>query len=227
MSSSAPVRTTYHHGDLRNALIRAAAELAQAGGPSSVTIRAAARAAGVTPTAAYRHFAGHEELLEAARQHAVDLLSASMKAALDRLEPAEDPVERALCRLAAIGRGYFTFALAEPGLFRTAFTGRTGPLPPMADIEESSAFRTLIGAVDDLVDAGYLSEGRRPMAEFTAWAAVHGLAMLHLDGPLSTLPDEARDLALERTVEILSEGMGGPALPGPARARLRRVARGG
>jgi AcrR family transcriptional regulator len=67
MESSAGKRG-YHHGDLRNALVAAAAELAAKGGPQSVTIRAAAREVGVTPTAAYRHFAGHEDLLNAAKE---------------------------------------------------------------------------------------------------------------------------------------------------------------
>lgn len=227
MSSSAPVRTGYHHGDLRNALIRAAAELAQAGGPSSVTIRAAARAVGVTPTAAYRHFAGHEELLEAVKTRAMELLTAAMNEALDRLDPADDPAERGLSRLAAIGQGYFTFALAEPGLFRTAFTGGISPMPPLADVEESNPFRKLVDAIDDLAAAGYLPPQRRPMAEFAAWASVHGLAMLHLDGPLTPTSREARELALERTIEIIAEGLGGVALPEHLRKTLNRVARGG
>lgn len=191
-----------------------------------MTIRAAARAVGVTPTAAYRHFAGHEELLEAAKERAMELLTASMNAALDRLDPVDDPAEQGLSRLAAIGQGYFAFALAEPGLFRTAFTGGISPMP-MEEIEDANPFRKLVVAIDDLAAAGYLPAERRPMAEFAAWAAMHGLAMLHLDGPLSGAPREARELALERTIEIISEGLGGAALPEPTRAVLRRVARGG
>ncbi|UQS25019.1 TetR/AcrR family transcriptional regulator [Amycolatopsis thermalba] len=223
MSSSAPVRSGYHHGDLRNALIRSAAELAQAGGPSSVTIRAAARAVGVTPTAAYRHFAGHEELLEAVKTRAMELLTASVNEALDRLDPVGDPAERGLSRLAAIGRGYFAFALAEPGLFRTAFAGG---LPPMPAVAESGPFGKLIEAIDDLAASGYLPPQRRPMAEFAAWASVHGLAMLHLDGPLSAAPREARELALERTIEIIAEGLGGAALTERMREELRRAVQG-
>ncbi|GHE82412.1 TetR family transcriptional regulator [Amycolatopsis deserti] len=220
------MRTGYHHGDLRNALIRSAAELAQAGGPASVTIRAAARAVGVTPTAAYRHFAGHEELLEAVKERATELLTASMNAALDRLDRIEDPAERGLSRLAAIGQGYFAFALAEPGLFRTAFAGGLSPMPSLSEVEASNPFGRLVEAIDDLAAAGYLPAERRPMAEFAAWASVHGLAMLHLDGPLSSAPREARELALERTIEIIAEGLGGVALAPRMREVLRHVARG-
>src|SRR5918998_81977 len=83
MELSGSSKRAYHHGDLRNALIAAAAELAAQGGPGSVTIRAAARLVGVTPTAAYRHFDGHDELLDAASECARDELSAATRKELD------------------------------------------------------------------------------------------------------------------------------------------------
>jgi len=67
MNLSGSAKRGYHHGDLRNALGEAAAQLAKEGGPESVTVRAAARLVGVTPTAAYRHCTGHSELVAQAK----------------------------------------------------------------------------------------------------------------------------------------------------------------
>lgn len=221
MSSSASVRSGYHHGDLRNALIAAAADLARSGGPGSVTIRAAARAVGVTPTAAYRHFTGHEDLVHAAKERAMDALGAAMNEELARVPATGDRVRRAVCAMAAIGRGYLNFAWAEPGLFRTAFAGGAGTI----DFHTTRPFGRLVETLDELVAAGYLPPGRRPMAEAAAWASVHGLAMLFLDGPLRDLGDEDRQLALERTVEVVLEGLGGRALSEELRADIVEFAR--
>src|SRR5690606_29119497 len=119
VTTSAKARP-YHHGNLRNALVRAAAELAETGGPEAVTVRAAARRVGVTPTAAYRHFTNHEELLDAAQAQAQQTLFAAMGETLAEL-PAD---ANAVDRLSAIGLGYINFAQREPGLFRTAFCNR-------------------------------------------------------------------------------------------------------
>jgi len=116
-----PNRRNYHHGDLANALTAAATQLARDGGPEAVVLREAARKVGVSATAAYRHFAGHGELIHAVKDHAGEQLAASMRTELARTEPCPDPGDEALRRLRALGIGYLRFALAEPGLFRTAF----------------------------------------------------------------------------------------------------------
>jgi AcrR family transcriptional regulator len=198
-------RTTYHHGDLRNALLHAGAELAESGGPDAVTIRAAARLAGVTPTAAYRHFADHTELLEAVRQLAMQRLSAAMTRYLRHL-PTKDPVAAAVDRLRSTGRGYIHFALTEPGLFRTAFfagKATTNPHRP----EDSGPFAMLSDALDGLVDVGYLAAEDRPLAEFAAWSAVHGLALLLIDGPLRSLPRRERDAIIDRALDVIDRGL--------------------
>ncbi|MBM0128271.1 TetR/AcrR family transcriptional regulator, partial [Pimelobacter simplex] len=116
-------KRSYHHGDLRNALARAAAHLAATGGPDAVTIRGAAREVGVTPTAAYRHFENQADLLEAARSLAMDGMVAAMADYLAEVPTDGDPVALALERLRSTGRGYIRFAIEEPGVFRTCFTG--------------------------------------------------------------------------------------------------------
>src|SRR5690348_9631442 len=119
MVFSATAKRGYHHGDLRNALAEAAAALARDGGPGSVTVRAAARSVGVTPTAAYRHFAGHEELLAAAKEECGQKLAEMMRAQLATLPTTGNRVQMSLRNLVAAGRAYLNFALREPGMFRT------------------------------------------------------------------------------------------------------------
>jgi AcrR family transcriptional regulator len=207
-------RTAYHHGDLRNALVRAAADLAEHGGPEAVTIRAASRAAGVTPTAAYRHFAGHAELLDAAKHEALERMAAMILDVLGDPPEGADPVEVALHRMRAGGRGYVRFALAQPGLFRTAFCRSAND-----DLQEAGerlaaapphAF--LSAALDELVKVGWLDPSLRPDAETPAWAAVHGLSLLLLDGPYRAVGEAEREALIDATLEMTLRGLaGGPA----------------
>jgi len=209
MESSARGKQGYHHGDLRNALITAAAELAAKGGPQSVTIRAAAREVGVTPTAAYRHFGGHEELLGAAKERAVEELTRAMHAEVDaRPTSTGDEVHDALARLGALGRGYLVFARAEPGLFRTVFSPDGPVLSPPSEHDGNGPFTMLIEAIDELVRVGYLSRERRPMTELASWAVIHGLATL-LDGPLREVPEDMRDEMIVRSMLVLVHGLRG------------------
>jgi AcrR family transcriptional regulator len=219
MAPSAPGKRGYHHGDLRNALVTAAAELAAKGGPGSVTIRAAAREVGVTPTAAYRHFAGHEELLAAAKEYAMAELTEAMNTEVATLPATSDPVHRVLTRLAAIGRGYIVFARSQPGLFRTVFSPEGMVLPPPEDKEGRGPYLLLLSSLDELVEVGYLSADRRPMAEVSAWAMVHGLAAL-LDGPLRDLSESEQDEAIVRSMVVLGHGLGGNGMPPDLEASL-------
>lgn len=200
-----PQRTSYHHGDLRNALIRAGAELAEQGGPGAVGIRAAARQVGVTPTAAYRHFANAMDLQCAVQESAFDSLAVAMRSELAIVDLEGDPGEVALRRLYAIGRAYVRHGLEEPGLFRTAFTSIDGV--PMDGRETDNSFDILGHALDDLVASGYLPPERRPLAEFAAWSAVHGLVRLILDGPLADLDDAGRNALVERTLQMVARGL--------------------
>jgi len=218
MKSSASGKRGYHHGDLRNALITAAAQLAAKGGPESVTIRAAARKAGVTPTAAYRHFAGHEELLLMAKERALDALTEAMHKEVAARSMSSDPVHRALARFGALGRGYIAFARAEPGLFRTVFAPE-GPVLDNRERASSNPYQVLLGALDELVEVGYLPPERRPIAELAAWSMVHGLATL-LDGPMRDLPDDMREDAMVRSMLVLADGLKGTGLTPAQQASL-------
>lgn len=202
-------RSSYHHGDLPNALTDAATEMARAGGPDAVVLRAAARATGVSAAAAYRHFADHGELLHAVRIRALTALADAMRASLEEGEPLTDPAEESIRRLRALGRAYLDFALNDPGLFRTAFCRPDDPMPDSASdkLAESGPFALTSKVLDDLVENGVLAPHRRPGAEIAAWAAVHGLATLLLDGPLALLDAEERADAMAKTSEFVLAGI--------------------
>jgi AcrR family transcriptional regulator len=209
-------RPSYHHGDLANALTVAATELARDGGPEAVVLREAARKVGVSATAAYRHFAGHGELVHAVKEYAQQRLTASMEAELAKSDPCPDAPGEALRRIRAIGIGYLRFALAEPGLFRTAFcrsekdyTGHTAA-EQAANMVASPAFGMLSDALDQLAAVGLLAPVRRPFAEVYAWSAVHGLSMLLLDGPLNQIPEADREQAIDRVIGGVIDGLVSP-----------------
>src|SRR5438477_6156040 len=89
-------RRAYHHGDLANALTSAATELARHGGPEAVVLREAARQVGVSATAAYRHFAGHGQLIHEVKERCQASLTEHMCAELATLPPTPDPREAAI-----------------------------------------------------------------------------------------------------------------------------------
>ncbi|MFH8725032.1 TetR/AcrR family transcriptional regulator [Streptomyces termitum] len=196
----------YHHGDLRNALVCAAVDLATEGGPERVVLREAARRVGVSPTAAYRHFDGRGELLRTVRAHARTRLADAMERAAAREPGADDPVLAAERRLGALCRGYVGFAVEHPGLYRAAFqtvrpTGNPVPAarPPETEIR---AFALLAEALEALGRTG----GRRCAAGAAAWSAVHGLSLLLLEGPLRRLPAQRRDDVVAATLAMVVAG---------------------
>ncbi|MBO8193112.1 TetR/AcrR family transcriptional regulator [Streptomyces oryzae] len=209
----------YHHGDLRNALIQAAIELAAEGGPDAVVLRAAARKVGVSATAAYRHFENHSDLLGAVKEHGQQRLVACMEAG-GREVHGEGP-EATRQRMKGLGRGYIQFARTEPGLYRTAFCrkalGVLGITEEGAIVEgdeepgwEARSFEMLSETLDEAVAVGLITPERRPGAELSAWAMVHGAAMLFLDGPLDVLPEEEAGYVIERVLHDVLAGLMAP-----------------
>lgn len=202
-------RTTYHHGNLPTALAEAAARLAREGGPEAVVLREAARRVGVSPTAAYRHYANHDDLLHAVKEQCLAGLADRMEVEIAAGPALPDPVDEALRRFRAIGIGYVRYALDEPGLFRTCFC-RTDAAPGAdpADPSTTRPFQLLTECLDTLAAMGRISPSRRPYAEMVAWATVHGLATLLVDGPLARLlPEQARGPVIDRAIDTIIAGL--------------------
>lgn len=171
---------TYHHGNLRVALIDAAVDAVRQSGPDALVLRALARQVGVSHNAAYRHFADRDELVAEVGGRALAGLVDSMQRRLAKVD-TDQPVLRARRRLAEVGRGYVEFASTEPGLFRLASTSL--PLILRTPRPSSQNPLTLLGDVlDELVDVGFLTPEARTGAEVTCWSSMHGFATLRLDG---------------------------------------------
>ncbi|MCV2218840.1 TetR/AcrR family transcriptional regulator [Thauera sp. Sel9] len=209
---SIAARSTYHHGDLRTALVEAGMALVREGGPQALVLREATRRAGVTPNAAYRHFANHQALFEAVRAAVLGVLAAAMEAELRQAERLRDPAERARGMLAAVGRGYLGFARAETGWFRTAFAFGVHDVEVPADPARTAAkglnpFELLGHALDAMVHAGVLPAERRPGAEYLAWSAVHGMALLIIDGPLRNASAEQQQALGARLLRMVELGL--------------------
>lgn len=206
-----PARSTYRHGDLRRALLDAGIELARDGGPDAVVLREATRRVGVVPNAAYRHFASRYDLLLAVRAAALSEAAKAMEGELAVLPCDQPPADFARAQVRAIGTAYLRFAQAQPGLFRTAFVvsedaqGDVGP--DGAGASGMNPFELLGAAVDRLVDAGVLDPARRPDAEYLAWSAVHGLALLIIDGPLRGVDATATYALGQRLIDMVERGL--------------------
>lgn len=197
---------SYHHGNLRESLVEAAVALARDVGPEGLVLREVARRVGVSHNAAYRHFADRDELITEVARHGLGELVGAMQQRLDGVTTT-DPVRRARRRLAELGRGYVDLALAEPGLFRVVFVA----YPAVSDRDEVTTpdpLQMLCDCLDDLVEVGWLAAAQRPDAEISCWSAVHGFAVLHLEGPLRGSDPVARDAALTHLLTAVDRGYG-------------------
>jgi AcrR family transcriptional regulator len=194
--------STYHHGNLRAELVDTAVALAREKGEAGVVLREVARRTGVSHNAAYRHFADREELLAQVAAAGIQELGAAMERRL-QVRGGGTAAARARRRLREIGRAYVHFALAEPGLFAVAFACQ----PPDGMPVDEGPYALLGRVLDELVAAGAMVESYRAGAETVCWSAVHGFAVLHLDGPLRDVPEREREAELDRMLDLLEDGM--------------------
>ena len=201
---------TYHHGDLRQALLDAGIALARDGGPEAVVLREATRRAGVVPNAAYRHFASRNALLQAVRAAALSALAVAMEKEIARSARRHAPLRarrpaRDRHRLSAV-RAQRTWLVPHRVLGPARSGGDTAD-PAMAGKSGLNPFQLLGVALDRMVEAGALPPERRPGAEYLAWSAVHGLAMLALEGPLRRLTRTQLRGIERRLLEMVEQGI--------------------
>lgn len=197
------------------ALLQAGYELAVAGGAEAVTLRAATRLAGVSPAAAYRHFASHEELRLSVGAMAMAELARSIERHQAAITTAE-PAERARQRLVAVGDGYIAFALDSPGAFHVAmsgaFTMQHAFEPATAGATGRTPYQLLTDAVDDLAGLGLVPAAGVQAVAITCWSGVHGFATLATRGPLR----EHSRAELDAIANQLVRGLAGSLLSGQA-----------
>lgn len=199
-----PPRKSYHHGNLREALIEAALRLIEEKGPLGFTMAEAARLAGVSPAAPYRHFRGREDLIEEVARQGFEIFA-------DRLERAfNDGKPSALSAFAAAGGAYLDFARAHPGHYIAMFESGVAVAgnPELAHASER-AMSVLVRASERLT--AHLPAGRRPPATMVAnhiWALSHGVVELFARGaPGGRAPYSAEEM-LETGSGIYLRGLG-------------------
>ncbi|WP_017614917.1 TetR/AcrR family transcriptional regulator [Nocardiopsis salina] len=172
--------SSYHHGDLRAACLRAARELLEESGGSGLSLRAVARRAGVSATAPYRHYADRDALVSAVAGEGYRELAGYLA------EAHPDP--KTLDDLAEIAAAYVRFAVQRPALFRVMFVEPCDPDNEERVQATAAIWEYVIGIVEEVfpdADPDTLSTA--------VWALVHGLAFLHLDGKLDADTPETVD----------------------------------
>lgn len=194
----------YHHGNLRQALVEAALDLITRQGPTGFTLSEAAKQAGVTPAAVYRHFEGREDLIAEAARQGYEIFADVMQFAYDTGQPS------ALAAFEATGRAYLAFARQYPGHYIAMFesgisVNRTAELAAAA----TRARSVLEAAAQDL--SQHIPPDKRPPASmFSAhiWAMSHGVVELFArNSPGTASPFPPEDL-LESGIGIYLRGLG-------------------
>ena len=209
-ADSPAVKSSYHHGDLRTALIEAALETIDELGPGRLTIRAVASRAGVSHAAPYRHFRDKNELVTAVVERGFELLQQTMR---DRQEAAgDDPLEQ----FASAGRAYIEFGLKYPGYYRVMFSGDL--LSPDGNESLQHTSSAAVQQMEEALAAGQ-EMGIVPAADplmQAVWivSAVHGYISLANDHRISHLVGD-RYSGQEVQDFIMSAIYQGLGRPGP------------
>lgn len=194
----------YHHGNLRQALVDATLRLIAEQGPQGFTLSDAAKLAGVTPAAVYRHFAGREDLIAEVARQGFEIFADLMEHAYNGGKPT------ALVAFEATGRAYLAFARKFPGHYPAMFESgiSLNANPDLARAAER-ARGVLLRSAQQLSE--HIPAGRRPPAAMFAnhiWALSHGVVELFARGaPGTRSPFSPEDL-LESGIGIYLRGLG-------------------
>ncbi len=188
---------SYHHGDLPNALLDAAQALIRERGSEAWSLREVSSRVGVSPSAAYHHFASRDALIAALSARVFAELGTRLQHAATHARGDDQ------ARLIALGSSYVHWALKDPAVFRLTFgAGRIEPTAPI----HPHPHDVLVSELDRLVDSGDLPASARPGSETAVWAAVHGLATLLADGIIQLDPQNV-DRTTERLIRATLTGL--------------------
>jgi AcrR family transcriptional regulator len=177
----------YHHGDLRRALLDAALQLVEERGLEGFTLREVARQAGVSHNAPYTHFADRAALVEALAVESFNMLTQTLR------DVASAAADSPLDALLVTGRAYVDFALTHSAMFRLMFRpelrqttvatqSNEQQFVSALDTASLAAYQVLVDCIRACQEAQIVRPGDSNLLALTAWATIHGLAMLLLDG---------------------------------------------
>lgn len=194
----------YHHGNLRQALVEATLKLIAAQGPQGFTLSDAAKLAGVTPAAVYRHFAGRDDLIAEVARQGFEIFADLMEHAYDGGKPT------ALAAFEKTGRAYLAFARKFPGHYPAMFESgiSLNANPDLARAAER-ARGVLLRSAQQLSE--HIPAGRRPPAAMFAnhiWALSHGVVELFARGAPGTRGPFSPEDLLESGIGIYLRGLG-------------------
>ena len=196
-------RRSYHHGDLRRALLDEALAIVRDEGVDRLTLREIGARVGVSRTALYRHFADKHALVTAVATEGFRMLREQVAAAWEG-----GAGDRAALR--AMGAAYVRFAVANPSHDRVMFSRFVAPEPrdPELALEAGGAFQALVDAVAALQDDGLLRDDDTALMARYVWSVVHGVAMLAIDDQLAGREgvEELIGYALERLGTGIDDG---------------------
>jgi len=210
-----PAAKRYHHGDLRRALIDAALRLAEQGGVEGISVREAARLAGVSPGAPFRHFETRDALMTAVAEEAQRRFRVEIDTVLAEA-PASDP----LSRFRSFGLAYLRWAMRNPAHFEIISTGRYFNHDGAAALSRDNA--ELIAMIERLLEDALAQGQLRPSdlktLKIAGRALVYGFARMNLDGHLPRWGVADEDV--ERTAEAVLDLFVG-AIAGPRKSEVR------
>lgn len=207
MSSSKP----YHHGNLHEEILREAIALGREGGPRAVTIRAATRAVGVSPTAAYRHFRDQAALLDAVADVAAGELITKLSAAF------QDTEGSIVDKMMAAGFAYYHYALEEQNFFECMMATSGFDIPAgLAAAAEGPGEDPRVQATFNFYN--YMEEyaryiGQEPQRQhmmqncLAGWSTVHGFTVLCTSGHLASLSNEAKEAMAQSVIASAIRGL--------------------
>ena len=195
---------SYHHGDLRNALIQAGLELLAEGGVQELDLRKVARRAGVSHAAPYRHFSDKQALIAAINEEGFHLLAERIRSTLR--EVSDEPVEQLL----GVALAYVRFAKENPWLMREMFSGLTIERETFESLHEASksVYRLYAEVIRRGQEREKIVDGDPTALAGVLWSVLHGLAMLIIENQMRPYADgpEGTERVTRYTIEVLYGG---------------------
>jgi AcrR family transcriptional regulator len=203
---SAPAPKPYHHGDLRRVLVDGALQLLEEGGAEAVSVREAARRAGVSPGAPFRHFPSRDALMTAVAEEAQRRFRAEIELALADV-PAADP----LARFRSFGLAYLRWAMRNPAHFEVISSGRFFDHDKAAELSRDNA--EVIGMTERTLAEAFAQGQLRALdlkqVQIAGRALVYGFARMNMDGhfPRWGIADAEAERTAEAIIDLFIEGI--------------------
>ena len=197
---------SYHHGNLRQALLDTALEQLQSCSIEKLSLRAVAKQVGVSQTAVYRHFSDKQGLLAALAEEGFNELFAQCSQAVQ-------PHHRAPEAMQASGLAYIRFAAANPQRYKLMFGNSLPERQRHPDLEDSGcrAFGMIVSLIELGVSQGDFIEGDIQQLSRSAWAMVHGLSSLVIDNFIKAESEQELYQQLETSLSVITRGLSSPA----------------